>query len=29
MSQVPAMREFLSGMYMHHEMIDGNGYPRA
>ena len=29
MSQVPAMREFLPGMYMHHEMIDGKGYPQG
>ncbi|MEO8436458.1 MAG: HD domain-containing phosphohydrolase [Pyrinomonadaceae bacterium] len=27
MSQVPAMLEFLPGMLMHHEMIDGKGYP--
>jgi HD-GYP domain-containing protein (c-di-GMP phosphodiesterase class II) len=29
MSHIPAMREFLPGMYMHHEMIDGNGYPQG
>jgi HD-GYP domain-containing protein (c-di-GMP phosphodiesterase class II) len=29
MSQIPAMREFLPGMYMHHEMIDGHGYPQG
>ena len=29
MSQIPAMREFLPGMYMHHEMINGQGYPRG
>jgi len=29
MSQVPAMRDFLPGMYMHHEMIDGKGYPQG
>lgn len=29
MSQIPAMRDFLPGMYMHHEMIDGRGYPRG
>src|SRR6476646_4316886 len=23
MSQIPAMKEFLSGMYMHHEMVNG------
>ena len=29
MSQIPAMREFLPGMYMHHEMINGKGYPQG
>jgi HD-GYP domain-containing protein (c-di-GMP phosphodiesterase class II) len=29
MSQIPAMRDFLPGMYMHHEMIDGGGYPQG
>ena len=29
MSQIPAMKDFLPGMYMHHEMIDGNGYPQG
>src|SRR5256712_8789123 len=29
MSQIPAMRDFLPGMYMHHEMINGQGYPRG
>jgi HD-GYP domain-containing protein (c-di-GMP phosphodiesterase class II) len=29
MSQIPAMREFLPGMYMHHEMINGHGYPQG
>ncbi|MDQ5845993.1 MAG: HD domain-containing protein [Acidobacteriota bacterium] len=29
MSQIGAMKEFLPGMYMHHEMIDGNGYPQG
>lgn len=29
MSQIPAMKEFLPGMYMHHEMIDGRGYPQG
>jgi HD-GYP domain-containing protein (c-di-GMP phosphodiesterase class II) len=28
MSQIPAMRDFLPGMYMHHEMINGEGYPQ-
>jgi HD-GYP domain-containing protein (c-di-GMP phosphodiesterase class II) len=29
MSQIPAMKDFLPGMYMHHEMMDGNGYPQG
>lgn len=29
MSQIPAMSEFLPGMYMHHEMINGEGYPQG
>ena len=29
MSQIPAMHEFLPGMYMHHEMINGQGYPQG
>jgi HD-GYP domain-containing protein (c-di-GMP phosphodiesterase class II) len=29
MSQIPAMKEFLPGMYMHHEMINGHGYPQG
>jgi HD-GYP domain-containing protein (c-di-GMP phosphodiesterase class II) len=29
MSQIPAMKDFLPGMYMHHEMINGAGYPRG
>jgi HD-GYP domain-containing protein (c-di-GMP phosphodiesterase class II) len=29
MSQIPAMRDFLPGMYMHHEMISGEGYPQG
>jgi HD-GYP domain-containing protein (c-di-GMP phosphodiesterase class II) len=28
MSQIPAMRDFLPGMHMHHEMINGEGYPQ-
>ena len=28
MSQIRAMRDFLPGMYMHHEMINGEGYPQ-
>jgi len=29
MSQIPAMHDFLPGMYMHHEMINGQGYPQG
>lgn len=29
MSQIPAMKDFLPGMYMHHEMLDGRGYPQG
>jgi len=29
MSQIPAMRDFLPGMYMHHEMVNGMGYPQG
>ena len=29
MSQIPAMEEFLPGMYMHHEMVNGMGYPQG
>ena len=29
MSQIPAMKPYLPGMYMHHEMIDGKGYPQG
>jgi len=29
MSQIPAMRDFLPGMYMHHEMMNGQGYPQG
>ena len=29
MSHIPAMKEFLPGMYMHHEMIGGGGYPQG
>jgi HD-GYP domain-containing protein (c-di-GMP phosphodiesterase class II) len=29
MSQIPAMKEFLAGMYMHHEMVNGMGYPQG
>lgn len=29
MSQIPAMKDFLPGMYMHHEMVNGMGYPQG
>jgi HD-GYP domain-containing protein (c-di-GMP phosphodiesterase class II) len=29
MSQIPKMSEFLPGMYMHHEMVNGQGYPQG
>src|SRR5437763_7674035 len=29
MSQIPAISDFLPRMYMHHEMMDGNGYPQG
>jgi HD-GYP domain-containing protein (c-di-GMP phosphodiesterase class II) len=29
MSQIPAMKDFLPGMYMHHEMMNGGGYPQG
>jgi HD-GYP domain-containing protein (c-di-GMP phosphodiesterase class II) len=29
MSQIPAMKEFLPGMYMHHEMVNGKGYTQG
>ena len=29
MNHIPAMKEFLPGMYMHHEMINGQGYPQG
>lgn len=29
MSQIPAIKEFLPGMYMHHEMVNGEGYPQG
>jgi HD-GYP domain-containing protein (c-di-GMP phosphodiesterase class II) len=28
MSQIPAMKNFLPGIYMHHEMVNGKGYPQ-
>jgi HD-GYP domain-containing protein (c-di-GMP phosphodiesterase class II) len=29
MSQIPGITEFLPGMYMHHEMVNGEGYPQG
>src|SRR2546425_4853716 len=29
MAPIPGMKEFLPGMYMHHEMINGKGYPQG
>jgi HD-GYP domain-containing protein (c-di-GMP phosphodiesterase class II) len=29
LSQIPAIKDFLPGMYMHHEMINGEGYPQG
>jgi HD-GYP domain-containing protein (c-di-GMP phosphodiesterase class II) len=29
MSQIPAMKDFITGMYMHHEMVNGKGYPQG
>jgi HD-GYP domain-containing protein (c-di-GMP phosphodiesterase class II) len=29
MSQIPAMTPYLPGMYMHHEMVNGKGYPQG
>ncbi|MEZ5346058.1 MAG: HD domain-containing protein [Pyrinomonadaceae bacterium] len=29
MKNIPAMAEFLPGMYMHHEMVNGMGYPQG
>ncbi len=29
MSQIPGMDAFLPGMYMHHEMVNGEGYPQG
>jgi putative nucleotidyltransferase with HDIG domain len=29
LSQIPGMEEFLPGMYMHHEMVNGQGYPQG
>ncbi len=29
MSQIPAMKPYLPGMVMHHEMVNGKGYPKG
>ena len=29
MSQIPGMEAYLPGMYMHHEMVNGQGYPQG
>ncbi len=29
MGQIPAMKNYLPGIYMHHEMINGAGYPQG
>lgn len=29
LSQIPGIKEFLPGMYMHHEMVNGEGYPQG
>lgn len=29
LSQIPAIKDFLPGMYMHHEMMNGQGYPQG
>ncbi len=29
MSQIPGIEEFLPGMYSHHEMVNGEGYPQG
>lgn len=29
MSQIPGIEDFLPGMYMHHEMVNGEGYPQG
>ena len=29
MSQIPAMKDYLPGIYMHHEMVNGGGYPQG
>ena len=29
MSQIPAMRDYLPGIYMHHEIVNGAGYSQG
>ena len=29
MKNIPAMKDYLPGMYMHHEMVNGKGYPQG
>lgn len=29
MKNIPAMKDFLPGMYSHHEMVNGQGYPQG
>ncbi|HEX8286889.1 MAG TPA: HD domain-containing phosphohydrolase [Pyrinomonadaceae bacterium] len=29
LSQIPAMKDYLPGIHMHHEMVNGQGYPQA
>ncbi|MGI8469138.1 MAG: HD domain-containing phosphohydrolase [Pyrinomonadaceae bacterium] len=29
MSQIPAMKDYLPGIHMHHEMVNGAGYPQG
>ncbi len=29
LKNIPAMKDFLPGMYMHHEMMNGQGYPQG
>ncbi len=29
MKNIPAMKDYLPGMYMHHEMVNGMGYPQG
>jgi len=29
LKNIPAMKDFLPGLYMHHEMVNGKGYPQG